>query len=41
MDECSATDINNMLTSLRTYEANLSTISSIKTMLNQALQIAR
>ncbi len=31
----------NMLTSLRSYEANLSTISSIKTMLSQALQIAR
>jgi len=31
----------NMLTSLRSYEANLSTISSIKSMLTQALQIAR
>jgi flagellar basal-body rod protein FlgC len=31
----------NMLTSLRSYEANLSTISSIKSMLNQALEIAR
>ncbi len=31
----------NMLTALRSYEANLSTISSIKTMLNQAIQIGR
>ncbi len=30
-----------MLTSLRSYEANLSTISSIKTMLNRALDIGR
>ncbi len=30
-----------MLTALRSYEANLSTVTSIKTMLNSALQIAR
>lgn len=30
-----------MLTALRSYEANLSTVTSIKSMLNSALQIAR
>lgn len=31
----------NMLTALRSYEANLSTISTIKTMLNRAIEIGR
>jgi len=31
----------NMLTATRTYEANLSTISSVKQMINQAVQIGR
>ncbi len=30
-----------MLTALRTYEANLSTVSSIKSMLNRAIEIGR
>lgn len=31
----------NMLTALRSYEANLSSVSTVKGMMNQALQIAR